>query len=52
MQERRCALAPLSARAIALNSLEFHLRSKICVSEIVAEAWEMSHLGYNKLKAG
>ena len=34
MQERQCAYAPLSTRAIALDYLELHVRSKICLSEI------------------
>ena len=34
VQERKFARASLSARAIALNYLDLHLRSHICVSEI------------------
>ena len=34
VQERRFARAPLSARGIALNHLELHVRSKVCVSDI------------------
>ena len=48
VQKSRFVRALLSARAIAPNYLELHVRSKICVSErefFVPEACQPSQLG-------
>ena len=48
---RTCEREPLPEQAISVNYLELHLQLKTCVSEfLVAEAFQMSHLKYNRIK--